>query len=74
MRDVPHERPVAIPDVAPGDRVTLRKPHPCGGTEWEVTRTGADIGLKCVVCGRDVLLPRHEFRTSVRRITRTVGE
>ena len=28
-----------------GDVLHLRKPHPCGGSEWEVTRLGADIGL-----------------------------
>jgi hypothetical protein len=36
----------------------LRKQHPCGGFDWEVTRLGADIGLKCIKCGRRVLLER----------------
>jgi hypothetical protein len=38
--------------------VRLRKPHPCGGTDWRVTRLGADIGLNCLTCGRRVLLER----------------
>jgi hypothetical protein len=38
--------------------VRLRKPHPCGGFDWEVTRLGADIGLRCLQCGRRVLLER----------------
>ena len=41
------------------DVVRLRKPHPCGGFEWTVVRLGADIGLRCNVCGRKVLLPRR---------------
>ncbi len=41
-----------------GDVVRLRKPHPCGGFEWDVVRLGADIGLKCRTCGRRVLLDR----------------
>jgi hypothetical protein len=41
-----------------GDVVRLRKPHPCGGFEWDVTRLGADIGLRCRSCGRRVLLSR----------------
>ena len=41
-----------------GDVVRLRKRHPCGGFEWEVTRLGADIGLRCRSCGRRVLLAR----------------
>ena len=41
-----------------GDVVRLRKPHPCGGFEWEVVRLGADIGLRCLGCRRRVLLAR----------------
>jgi hypothetical protein len=46
---------------APGDRITLKKPHPCGGLEWDVYRIGADIGLKCTTCERRVMLPRREL-------------
>lgn len=42
-----------------GDVVRLRRPHPCGGTEWLVDRLGADIGLRCQACGRHVLLERR---------------
>ncbi|MGE0058019.1 MAG: DUF951 domain-containing protein [Dehalococcoidia bacterium] len=38
--------------------VRLRKPHPCGGYDWQVTRLGADIGLRCLTCDRRVLLDR----------------
>ncbi|HUY98860.1 MAG TPA: DUF951 domain-containing protein [Thermomicrobiaceae bacterium] len=41
------------------DVVRLRKPHPCGSTEWTVVRLGADIGLRCHGCGHRVLLPRR---------------
>ena len=44
-----------------GDVVRLRKVHPCGSYEWRVVRIGADIGLKCLGCGRRVLLPRSTF-------------
>lgn len=44
-----------------GDVVRLRKPHPCGGFEWEVKRLGADIGLRCCGCGRRVLLARRSL-------------
>ena len=39
----------------------LRKRHPCGGYDWQVTRLGADIGLRCLTCGRRVLLERAEL-------------
>lgn len=43
------------------DIVRLRKVHPCGSYEWRVVRLGADIGLKCLKCGRRILLPRSTF-------------
>lgn len=42
-----------------GDVIRLRKPHPCGGVEWEVVRLGADIGLRCLTCKHRVLLERR---------------
>lgn len=48
-------------DVYLDDVVRLRKPHPCGATDWVVVRLGADIGLRCLGCGRRVLLPRREL-------------
>ena len=28
-----------------GDVLRMKKPHPCGGSLWDVTRLGADIGM-----------------------------
>ena len=53
-----------------GDVVRLRKPHPCGGYEWQVVRLGADIGMVCAMCGRRVLLPRREFEKRVKTFVR----
>ena len=47
-----------VVDFRIGDVLRLRKVHPCGGFEWEVVRLGADIGLRCLTCGRRVLLER----------------
>jgi len=55
--------------LRPGDVVVLRKPHPCGGDTWTVTRTGADIGLQCARCGRRVMLDREECERRIRRRT-----
>ncbi|HAH87006.1 MAG TPA: DUF951 domain-containing protein [Armatimonadetes bacterium] len=48
-------------EVSVGQIAEMRKAHPCGGLEWSVVRVGADIGLKCIKCGRRVMLPREEF-------------
>lgn len=61
-------------DVQLGDQVRLRKPHPCGGYEWEVTRLGADIGLKCLTCQHRVLLTRRELEKRLKTIIRRADE
>lgn len=54
---------VAVPIVPVhiGDVVRLKKPHPCGANEWEVTKLGMDIGLRCRGCSRAVRLERYDF-------------
>jgi len=47
-----------LPQFVLHDRVIMRKPHPCGSMEWEIYRLGGDIGLRCLGCGRRVLLAR----------------
>ncbi len=54
--------------ISVGDRVRLKKPHPCGSYEWDVLRTGADIRMKCVGCGREVMLPRLQFERRVKEL------
>ena len=55
-------------------RVRLRKPHACGGSDWEVTRTGADVGIRCEGCGRRVMLEREEFERRVKTVLWTPPE
>lgn len=47
-----------VMEIRLGDVIRLRKPHPCGGTDWTVVRLGADIGLRCLTCEHRVLLDR----------------
>lgn len=48
-------------EIRIGDVVQTRKPHPCGSSVWTVTRTGADIKMKCSGCERIVMLTREDF-------------
>lgn len=50
-----------IEQILIGDVVAMRKPHPCGSSEWTVIRTGADIKIRCSGCGRVVMLDRDTF-------------
>ncbi len=53
-------------EIKLGDVVRLKKVHPCGSYEWQVVRLGADIGIKCLQCGRRVLLERSVFERRVK--------
>ncbi len=44
------------------EKIILKKQHPCGGREWEIVRTGADIKLRCTTCGKYVNLTRDELK------------
>ena len=61
-------------DIQLGDIVRMKKPHPCGGTDWEITRVGADVKLKCLTCGRVVMLERDVFEKRVKKLVRRAGE
>jgi len=65
---------VEVVPIKIGDVVKLKKPHPCGANEWEVTKLGMDIGLKCVNCGRKVRLLRYDFDRRFRGYIRKAEE
>lgn len=44
-----------------GEIVELKKQHPCGSKQWEITRVGADIKIRCLGCDHQVMLPRPKF-------------
>lgn len=65
---------VPIVPIHVGDVVRLKKPHPCGANEWEITKLGMDIGLKCRGCQRAVRLERYEFDRRFRGYITRTGE
>jgi len=57
-----------------GDIVETKKGHPCGSSEWEVLRTGADFKLRCMGCGRIIMLSYEDFKKRVRRKVKGTDE
>ena len=51
-----------------GSIVVMKKGHPCGANEWEIIRIGADIKIKCLGCGRAIMMPRIEFNKKLKKI------
>ena len=61
-------------DVQLGDVVKMKKAHPCGSDEWEITRTGMDFGMKCCGCGHYVMLPRAKFEKAAKAVVKRAEE
>ena len=55
-------------DVRIGDVLQLKKEHPCGSREWTVLRVGMDFKLRCLGCGREMMVPRSKAEKSIRRV------
>ena len=51
-----------------GDIVKLKKQHPCGSSEWEILRVGADFRLKCTGCGHQIMIARKLVEKNTKEI------
>ena len=52
-----------------GDKLELKKQHPCGGNIFEVLRVGSEIRVLCCTCGRDMTLDRVKLEKAIKKIT-----
>ena len=57
-----------IKDYQVGSIVMMKKEHPCGKNEWEITRVGIDIKLKCINCERYIMIPRTDFNKRLKKV------
>ena len=57
-----------IPKISVGDRLELKKKHPCGTSVFSVLRVGSDVRIVCDGCGRDMVLPREKLEKAIKKI------
>ena len=55
-------------DYKLGSKVIMKKEHPCKTNLFEVVRVGVDIKIKCINCGRTIMLPRVEFNKKIKKV------
>ena len=55
-------------DVSVGDKLLMKKEHPCGSSSFTVLRSGMDFKLKCDVCGHEVMIPRQKAEKNIKQI------
>ena len=53
------------------DLVIMKKPHARQSNKWQIIRVGVDVKLKCLNCGREVMLDRLEF---LRKLKKVIGD
>ena len=61
-------------DIRVGDVITMKKRHPCGCDRFTVLRIGADFRIKCLECGREVMLERVKVEKNIRKLSREGAE
>lgn len=53
-----------------GDVVRMKKKHPCGCSEWTLTRVGAECKMTCNKCGRLAVMDRPTLEKSTADVIR----
>lgn len=54
-------------DIQLGDIVETRKPHPCGGTRFQIVRTGMDFRMVCLTCQKEIWVTRPKLEKRIKR-------
>lgn len=61
-------------DIRVGDRLKMKKTHPCGGSEMLVLRSGMDLRLRCVSCGHEFMAARGKIEKNIKSVSRPDGQ
>ena len=57
-------------DVNVGDKLIMKKQHPCGNREFLVLRVGMDFKIKCTNCEREVMVARQKAEKNIKTIVK----
>ncbi len=55
-------------DLKAGDKIELKKPHPCGNKIFTLLRVGMDFKIRCENCGREVMVPRKKIEKNIKKV------
>lgn len=55
-----------------GDILNMKKNHACdkNAKQMLVLLAGSDVKVKCVGCGREMIIPRVKLEKSIKNVTR----
>jgi len=55
-------------DISVGDKILVKKQHPCGGNVFSVLRVGMDFKIKCDTCGHEIMVARAKIEKRIKKI------
>ncbi len=55
-------------EIKEGSVLILKKGHPCGENLWEITSFGVICKIKCLGCGRIVIIDRTELKKRIKKV------
>ena len=59
---------MAITKLAQGDKIVMKKKHPCSSDTFTVMRIGSDIRIVCTGCNRDLTIPRESLEKMIKKV------
>lgn len=57
-------------DIQVGDKLLMKKDHPCGSKEWLVLRVGMDFRMRCCGCGHEIMVARSKIEKNIKSVVR----
>ncbi len=55
-------------DIKVNDILLMKKQHPCGEKRFLVLRIGMDFKIRCLNCGREVMVARSKIEKNIKAI------
>ena len=61
-----------IKNFSVGDTLNMKKNHACdkNAKQMLVLMAGSDVKVKCIGCGREMIVPRVKLEKSIKNVTR----
>ena len=51
-----------------GDKILMKKKHPCSADSFKVLRGGTDVRIVCTGCKRDLTVDREKLEKMIRKV------
>ena len=51
-----------------GDKLMLKKKHPCSSDIFKILKVGSDVKIVCDGCGRDLMIEREKLEKMIKKV------